>query len=324
MAERKILYLSRGDVEKAGVEMPDILRAVEEMFREKGMGRTEMPPKIGLHPRPDAFIHAMPAFIPATGSAGMKWVSGFPENPKRGLPYISGLIVWNDAETGVPLAVMDATLITAKRTGAATAVAAKYLARPDSEVVGVLGCGVQGLSNVEALRCLFPVSRVKAFDIVSAAAEAYAAKVRSEFGLEVEVMSHPGAAVRGSDIVVTAGPLLKNPSPVIEDGWFGRGAFASPVDYDSYWKGDVLRAVDKFATDDVGQMMFTKTLGYFRDIPDRILDLGDIVAGKIPGREREDERTMSMNLGLALDDMAVAPLVYRAAVARGLGTSLPL
>jgi ornithine cyclodeaminase/alanine dehydrogenase len=324
MAERKILYLSRGDVEKAGVEMPDILRAVEEMFREKGMGRTEMPPKIGLHPRPDAFIHAMPAFIPATGSAGMKWVSGFPENPKRGLPYISGLIVWNDAETGVPLAVMDATWITAKRTGAATAVAAKYLARPDSEVVGVLGCGVQGLSNVEALRCLFPVSRVKAFDIVSAAAEAYAAKVRSEFGLEVEVMSHPGAAVRGSDIVVTAGPLLKNPSPVIEDGWFGRGAFASPVDYDSYWKGDVLRAVDKFATDDVGQMMFTKTLGYFRDIPDRILDLGDIVAGKIPGREREDERTMSMNLGLALDDMAVAPLVYRAAVARGLGTSLPL
>jgi ornithine cyclodeaminase/alanine dehydrogenase len=203
-------------------------------------------------------------------------------------------------------------------------VAAKYLARPDSAVVGVLGCGVQGLSNVEALRCLFPVSRVKAFDAVPAAAEAYAAKVRSDFGLEVEVVARPEPAVRGSDIVVTAGPLLKNPSPVIEDGWLGRGAFASPVDYDSYWKGDVLRAVDKFVTDDVGQMMFTKTRGYFRDIPDRILDLGDIVAGKIPGREREDERTMSMNLGLALDDMAVAPLVYRAAVARGLGTSLPL
>jgi ornithine cyclodeaminase/alanine dehydrogenase len=324
MAERKILYLSRGDVEKAGVEMPDILRAVEEMFREKGRGRTEMPARVGLHPRPDAFLHAMPAFIPATGSAGMKWVSGFPENPKRGLPYISGLIVWNDAETGIPLAVMDATWVTAKRTGAATAVAAKYLARPDSAVVGVLGCGVQGLSNIEALRCLFPVGRVKAFDAVPAAAEAYAARVRSDFGLEVEVVARPEPAVRGSDIVVTAGPLLKNPSPVIEDGWLGRGAFASPVDYDSYWKGDVLRAVDKFVTDDVGQMMFTKTRGYFRDIPDRILDLGDIVAGKIPGREREDERTMSMNLGLALDDMAVAPLVYRAAVARGLGTSLPL
>jgi len=324
MSERTLLYLSRSDVEQAGVAMADIIAAVEEMFREKGMGRAEMPPKIGLHTRPDAFIHAMPAYLPATGSAGMKWVSGYPENAKRGLPYISGLIVWNDAETGLPLAVLDATWVTAKRTGAATAVAAKYLARPDSSVVGILGCGVQGFINVEALRCLFPIRRVKAFDICAASAEAYAAKVRLEFGVEVDVVARPEAAVRGSDIVVTAGPLLKNPSPVIEDDWFGRGAFASPVDYDSYWKGEALRGVDKFCTDDVGQMMFTKTLGYFRGIPDKVLDLGDIVAGRVPGRESEGERTMSMNLGLALDDMAVAPLVYRRAGELGLGVKLPL
>jgi len=324
MRERKILYLSRRDVEKAGVPMTDIIAAVEEMFREKAAGRTEMPPKIGIHTKPDAFIHAMPAYLPKSGSAGLKWVSGYPENAKRGLPYISGLIVWNDAETGLPLAVMDATWITAKRTGAATAVAAKYLARLDSEVAGVLGCGVQGFSNVEALRCLFPLRRIKAFDIDPEVVRAYTEKVRRDFDLAVEVVSTPEAAVRGSDIVVTAGPLLKNPLPVIEDSWFGLGAFASPVDYDSYWRADVLRSVDKFCTDDVGQMMFTKSLGFFRGIPDKILELGDIVAGKIPGREREDERTMSMNLGLALDDMAVAPLVYRRALELGLGTSLPL
>ncbi|MBM3294897.1 MAG: ornithine cyclodeaminase family protein, partial [Candidatus Aminicenantes bacterium] len=94
MRERKILYLSRGDVEKAGVAMADIIAAVEDMFREKAAGRTEMPPKIGIHTRPDAFIHAMPAYLPKTGSAGLKWVSGYPENRGRGLPYISGLIVW--------------------------------------------------------------------------------------------------------------------------------------------------------------------------------------------------------------------------------------
>jgi len=324
MRERKILYLSRGDVEKAGVAMADIIAAVEDMFREKAAGRTEMPPKIGIHTRPDAFIHAMPAYLPKTGSAGLKWVSGYPENRGRGLPYISGLIVWNDAETGLTQAVMDATWITAKRTGAATAVAAKYLARKDSEVVGILACGVQGFSNVEALAGLFPLKRVKAFDLIPDAAAAYADKVRRELGLDVDVVASPEAAVRRSDIVVAAGPLLKNPSSVIENDWFGPGAFASPVDYDSYWKGEVLRNVDKFCTDDVRQMMFTRTLGYFREIPEKVLDLGDVVAGKSPGREREEERTMAMNLGLALDDMAVAPLVYRRAVELGLGINLPL
>ncbi|MBM3295469.1 MAG: ornithine cyclodeaminase family protein, partial [Candidatus Aminicenantes bacterium] len=235
-----------------------------------------------------------------------------------------GLIVWNDAETGLTQAVMDATWITAKRTGAATAVAAKYLARKDSEVVGILACGVQGFSNVEALAGLFPLKRVKAFDLIPDAAAAYADKVRRELGLDVDVVASPEAAVRRSDIVVAAGPLLKNPSSVIENDWFGPGAFASPVDYDSYWKGEVLRNVDKFCTDDVRQMMFTRTLGYFREIPEKVLDLGDVVAGKSPGREREEERTMAMNLGLALDDMAVAPLVYRRAVELGLGINLPL
>jgi ornithine cyclodeaminase/alanine dehydrogenase len=318
----KILYLSRRDVERSGIAMLEIIRSVEEMFLEKGMGRTEMPPKIGIHPRPDAFIHAMPAFIPKFHSAGIKWMGGYPENAKRGLPYISGLIVWNDAETGLPLAVMDATWITAKRTGAATAVAAKYLARKESSVVGVLGCGVQGFGNVEALRCLFPLKRVKAYDLLPEAAASYAAKVREGLDLHVDVVSTPEEAVRGSEIVVTSGPILKNPSPVIEDAWFEKGAFASPVDYDSYWKGEVLRNVDKFCTDDVGQMRYTKTVGYFKEIPEIILDLGDIVAGKTAGREREEERTMSMNMGLALDDMAVAPLVYRAAVEKSLGVSL--
>ncbi len=166
MATKEILYLSRADVEAAGITMSEIIEALQTVFKEKGEGHTEMPPKPGIHPGGgDNFIHAMPAYIPALRSAGVKWVSGFPGNAKQGLPYITGLLILNDSETGLPIAIMDCVWITAMRTGAATAVSARYLARPDSATVGVLGCGVQGRTNVEALKELFPVKRVMAYDV---------------------------------------------------------------------------------------------------------------------------------------------------------------
>lgn len=320
----RLLYLSQADVAAVGLSMAEIIDALEAMFREKGEGRVEMPPKPGIHPMPDAFIHAMPAYIPALKSAGIKWVSGFPENYKRGLPYITGLLVLNDPETGLPLAVMDCVWITAKRTGAATAVAARYLARPDSEVVGILGCGVQGRSNLEALRVLFPIKRVMAYDIDPAAQRRYVAEMTERFGLEVVPVQAPREAVSGCDIVVTAGPILLKPHATIQAGWLDAGAFASLVDFDSYWHPDALAEVDKFCTDDVPQLEHYRQLGYFQHIPPIYADLGELVTGRKAGRERPDERTITCNLGLALDDMATAPLIYRRAIERGIGTWLPL
>jgi ornithine cyclodeaminase/alanine dehydrogenase len=321
---KSFLYLSRADVEAVDVPMERIISALEAMFREKGEGRVEMPPKPGIHPRPDSFIHAMPAYIPSLMSAGMKWVSGFPENIRKGLPYISGLIILNDPETGVPLSVMDCTWITAKRTGAATAVAAKYLARPDSKVVGILGCGVQGRSNLEAVKVLFQVQRVMAYDTSREARELYAAGMTDRFGIEVQPVKTPKEAVAGCDIVVTAGPILKIPHATIQPGWLEEGAFASLVDYDSYWHRGALKEADKFCTDDVPQLEYSKTIGYFQDIPPVYAELGELVTGRKPGRETPRERTMACNLGLALDDLATAPLVFKLAVEKGLGTRLPL
>ncbi|HIE38513.1 MAG TPA: ornithine cyclodeaminase family protein [Anaerolineae bacterium] len=324
MSVGRLLYLSQADVEAVGLTMAEIIEALEEMFREKGEGRGEMPPKPGIHTMPDAFIHAMPAYIPALKSAGMKWVSGYPENYKRGLPYITGLLILNDPETGLPLAVMDCVWITAKRTGAATAVAAKYLARPDSEVVGILGCGVQGRSNLEALDVLFPLKRVLAYDVDPEARRRYVEEMTERFGLEVVPVQEPKQAVVGCDIVVTAGPILKVPHATIQPGWFGEGAFASLVDFDSYWHPDAMREADKFCTDDVPQLEHYREIGYFQDIPPIYADLGELVTGRKPGREMDRERTMACNLGLALDDMATAPLIYRRAVEKGIGTWLPL
>lgn len=324
MGERRILYLSRSDVASLGVTMNEIIAALMVAFREHGLGQVEMPPKPGVHTRPDAFIHAMPAYIPALHSVGLKWVSGYPENFKRHLPYISGLLILNDEETGIPMTVMDGTWITAMRTGAATAVAAKYLARPESESVGILGCGLQGHSNLEALRTLFPIKQVVAYDTSPAQAERLARLVQDGFGLNVAPARQPREAVDGMDLVVTSGPILLKPHATIKAGWLKDGAFASLVDFDSYWEPAAMKEAHKFCTDDRAQLEHYRGLGYFQDIPPIYATVGELVAGKKPGRENAREKTMTCNLGLAMDDMATAPIVYKRAVERSVGTWLPL
>jgi ornithine cyclodeaminase/alanine dehydrogenase-like protein (mu-crystallin family) len=324
MSAGEILYLSAEDVAAVGLAMAEIIEALEAMFVEKGEGRVEMPPKPGIHTRPDAFIHAMPAYIPSLEAAGMKWVSGYPDNRDRGLPYISGLLILNDPDSGVPIAVMDATWITGMRTGAATAVAAKHLARGDSRSVGIVACGVQGRTNLEALACVFDLEYARAYDIDSAAAKRFAAEMEGRLGLVVEVVRHPREAVYELDLVVTSGPILKDPQPVIEAGWLARGAFGCALDFDSYWSGAALAEADKLATDDSGQIEYYRQLGYFGSTPRPYADLGEIVAGARAGRESDVERVVCINLGLALEDMVTAKLIYARALSNGIGTRLPL
>jgi len=321
----KLLYLSQADVKATNVSMKSLIDTLDTTFKEKAAGNTEMPPKIGVYPGSgDNLIHAMPAYIPSIRSAGIKWVSAFPGNSEKQLPYVNGLIIYNDVDTGLPLAVMDCVWITAIRTGAATALSAKYLARPDSSTVGVLGPGVQGRSNIHALNVLFPLKHVRAYAPRTAASEAFKEDIERDLGLEVVVVNDPRKAVTGCDIVVTAGPIQKTPHATIKAGWFEAGAFASLVDFDSYWSREALHEGDKFCTDDTDQLRYYQTVDYFENIPDIHADLGELASGKKPGRESEDERTIACNLGLAIDDMAVAPLVYQRAVDMGIGTWLPL
>jgi ornithine cyclodeaminase/alanine dehydrogenase len=324
MAEHQVLYLSRADVEKVNLPMKEIIGFLEKAFMEKGHGKVEMPPKPGIHTMPDAFIHAMPAYIPSMRSAGIKWVSGYPENFKRGLPYITGLLILNDVETGIPYAVMDCTWITAMRTGAASALSAKYLARPESATVGILACGVQGRTNLEALACLFPIQRAHAYDILPEAQEKFISEMSRKFKFEILGVKQPKQAVVESDLVVTSGPILKHPTPSIEKDWLRSGAYGSAVDFDSYWSGPALAQMDRISTDDHAQFQYYKSVGYFQQTPDPYADLGELVAGLKPGRRDEKERTLAINLGLAMDDMAVAPEIYRRAKDKGLGMQLPL
>jgi ornithine cyclodeaminase/alanine dehydrogenase len=325
MTEQKLLYLSQADVESVGLEMAEVIELVETAFYEKGHGRVEMPPKPGIHPgEGDNFIHAMPAYIPEMQAAGIKWVGGFPENQNKNLPYITGLLILNSPETGVPLAVMDCVWVTAMRTAAASAVAAKRLARNNAQTLGVLGCGVQGRTNTEALHVLYPLDEVRAYDVSEESARDFQEDIQNKLDLNVTLVQEPREAVSGCDLVVTAGPILKVPHKTIQAGWLDEGAFASLVDFDSYWDPAAMKEVDKFCTDDLKQFEYYKTVGYFQDVPPIHADLGELVTGQKSGRETPQERTIACNLGLAIDDMAVAPTLYERAVEQEIGTWLPL
>jgi len=325
--KQKILYLSQDDVAATGLTMAEIIKAVEKGFKELGNGRVEMPPKPGVHPGEgdDNFIHAMPAYIPAMNSAGVKWVSGYPGNPAKGLPYINGLLIFNDTETGLPKAVMDCSWITAMRTAAASALSAKYLARQESSTIGILACGVQGHTNLEAINVLFPLKKVYAFDTISEQAASLTEYAQNVLGLEVEIVKDPRKAVTGSDIVVTSGPILKHPHETIKANWVDEGTFVSCVDFDSYFSRDALNQADKWTTDTLAQYNHYKDgMGYFQNCPEVYAEMGELVTGKKKGRESENERTFAANLGLAMEDMAVCPLIYDLAKKKKIGTWLPL
>ena len=324
----ELVYLSKADVESLDMSMREVIDALDQGFAAKGRGETEMPPKPGIHTRPDCFIHAMPAYVREPEVAGLKWVSGYPPNTAKGLPYITGLLVLNDPETGVPLAVMDCAWITAMRTGASAGISARYLARRDSAVAAFVGCGVQARTSLMALAEELPaLTEVRCYDLLPAATEAFVTEMAAAFpALGFVTCSSAAAAARPADVVVTAIPIVVDPRPDLDAGVLRPGGLAVSLDYDSAWTSAAMRACDKFCADDVPQLLATRDHGtYFGGIPESIhADLGDLAAGTKPGREAADERIFSMNMGIAVDDMVTARVLYERALERGAGVRLPL
>jgi ornithine cyclodeaminase/alanine dehydrogenase len=308
--------------------MLEVLTVVDQGFRLKGLGQTEMPPKPGIHPRSNAFIHAMPAYVKGVEAAGLKWVSGYPTNIEKGLPYITGLLVLNDPETGVPIGVMDSSLITAMRTGASVGIAAKYLAKQGSRIAAILGCGVQARSSLRALVEILPgLSQVRCYDLYPEAGKRFIDEMSRVFPkLELAACPSPAEMMKGADVAVTAIPMLAEPKPPLDAGMLKQGGLAVALDYDSAWTGAAMKECDKFVSDDIGQLLSTRKEGvFFKYIPDKIYaDIGELAAGLKPGRQNDKEKIFCMNMGIAVDDMVTAKLIYDRALERGAGTRLLL
>jgi len=322
MSDQTVLYLHRGDLESLNLGVPDIIELLRHAFSEHAAGRATMPGKCWIVRSADSFFCAMPCYIPALGAAGCKWNSGNPGAPARGLPYVQGLYILSDAETGAPLAIMNSAWITAARTGAATGLAARALAREGASTVAILGCGVQGRSNLEALRLAVPtVAAVRAYDVSPEAADRLVADASTRLGLDARRAADPREAVIGADIIITAGPNIRGPHP-IELEWLAPGALGVSVNRDSFWAPGAVSAMDTIVADDVQQIDDMKRDGFFTAVREVSAELGHVVAGRAPGRRRADDRILVFNLGVALEDLATAVELYRRAQARGIGTVL--
>lgn len=317
MGRIEMILLSQKDILTLDIGIGKVISLVEAGMAEHGRGRVENPPKPGLHATPNSFLHAMPAYFRDLGIGGVKWVAGYPDNRAVGLPQIMGTLILNDMQTGVPLCLMDATWITAVRTAATSAVTAKYCARKDARVLGVVGAGVQGRYNLIALKEVLPsLSRAKVTDVDRRTAETFRQELAERTGVEITVCDDAESVARGSDIVVTATQRL--PKPLIRDEWFEKGCLGLGLEIARAWYGEALHNADKFVTDDWEQAKYFDSQGAFPSgLPSRYIELGRIVIGQEKGREREEERIMAINTGLALADIIVAHHVYEIASKRG-------
>lgn len=321
----RFLYLSRADVEAAGCGMGDIMQAVELAFAEKAAGRTIMPAKHWIAPSGRRFFSAMSSALPGVKAAGCKWQSGSPDNAARGQPYITGQYILNDLDSGLPLAIMDSTWITEVRTASATAVAARALVSAPPRTVGMLGCGLQARRHLEALAATFPsIAQVKCYDVATAAAERYRREVIETYRLDVVVCASAREAFAGCDLVITCGPIAPDTPRLARADWLDAGATAVTIDYDCYWHPGELARVDRVFTDDIGQLEHTKPDGYFPGIPGTLGEICDVVTGSRPGRTAASERIVCINMGIALEDVSSAVVVYRRARERGLGIELEI
>lgn len=324
----ELLYLTKQEVTDLGITMAEILNLLDTCFKEKGYGNVEMPAKIGIHTKISGLLHAMPAWFKNMDLAGLKWVGNYHQNIKHNLPSITGLQVLNDCETGAPYAVMDCAWLTSIRTGGVSGLTAKYLANPDSEAVGVIGCGVQGRTNLEAIVTAMPnIKRAYAYDIYPENIDAYVKEMSDKLQIEIIKVCTPKEAVVDADILATSGPvIIEKEIGVIEKGWLKKGCTITAVDFDHQFKRGVLKEeAGLFTTDDINQYVnFWNVAGVIKDLPKDPVLMQDIIIGKHPGRKNSEEIIFTCNIGLALEDLIVAGAIYKKAVEKGVGRILPL
>jgi alanine dehydrogenase len=309
------LLLTRSDVAEL-LPMDECIEAVEHAFRLHGEGRADPPGVLSLQARDGSFHVKAGVLELGRRYFAAKTNANFPGNPERfGLPTIQGVLLLADAERGTPLALMDSAEITALRTGAATAVAARHLARPDAAVVTVCGCGMQGRAQLRALAAVRRLTRAYAVDRDSARAAVFAREMSKTLGFEVVAADDLDAAVRASDICVTCTPSRK---PILGRAPVARGTFIAAVGADNEAKQELepaLMASSAIVVDvleqavSIGDLHHAIAAGAVTP-GDVRAELGQVVAGLRSGRLSEEEIVIFDSTGMALEDVAAAAAVY--------------
>jgi len=328
-----VLLLSRSDVVDLALTPADVVPVVEEALREHAAGTYEMHPKIGVHPTgtdPANFIHAMPAYLHKLGVCGLKWVGGFAKNYQQDLPNVTGLQVYNDTATGVPLAIMDCSYLTGLRTAAVSAIVARHCVVPDARSLALVGCGFEGSMHLRFLTSELPTLReIRLRDVRSQAMEVLSRQAAAYFDGSIVQCPDNGECIDGADIICTC---TNGDDHIVRPEWFKPGAFGVGIEGGCAYTAEALSQADKFVVDDVALAEYFDRLSRDRKTEDGQPDpefpggmppiystIGEIVAGKKRARDSNNERIVAIPIGMAICDIAVAHLAYHAALDRGIG-----
>jgi len=337
----EILYLSEKEVKTCLPSVEKTVKMMEEVFIAHCQKKVQMPAKVSLLPKKEIYhghINVMPAYLEDIDIAGVKIMSGYENNREKNLPSALGTINLFDSSTGCPIAIMGGKYITSLRTGAVTGVFAKYLARKNSKIMGIIGAGDVSPYHIYGVSEVINLEEIKIFDISRESAEKVANKISKEIKIKVSVQNSCRETVNKADIIVTCTRLAK-PASLVKKEWLKEGAFiittGSMVEIDY----ELLKNVDKLIVDNKTQMknetphrgfvlLFSgdKDLGipkiYSWD--DIYSDIGEVVLGRKKGRETEKENILGFSLGMGSEDLIVSHFVYNEAKKRKLGTSLNL
>lgn len=331
MSKAMFRYLSQEDILALNIPYVDVIEAVEQVMSEFGKGTCQLPVKIHVNSRPGTYINAMPAYIGGEHEAqGLKWVAGYPENRKKGLPVTWGIMVMNSCETGGVEAIMDARWITAIRTAAVAAVTAKYCKVKDTHAMTIIGAGEQGKWNARLMKIVVPeLKKIYIGDLFPAAIEAYLEKMQPlmpdvEF-IPIYTDEERQAAIDDSQILLTA--TQRGDKPIIYKEMLHKGMLGIPLE-STAWEGQTYtRFADRFVCDDRNLVATYLADGKYTDglppVEDQLI-LGDIINGDAVGRANEDEFVITSSHGIALSDVAVGKMILEKAEAQGVGTMLSL
>lgn len=333
-----VLLLSREDIVALDLTPEQVVEAVTEALAEHAAGTYEMKPKIGVHPidtHPANFIHAMPGYLKDMDACGLKWVGAFARNGERDLPNVSGVQIFNDTATGIPLAIMECAYLTGLRTAAVSAIVARECAVEGAETLGLAGCGFEGTKHLRFLTHEIPSLRtVRLYDIRPEAVARLADEAAEYFDGEIVRCDDLAQCLQGADVIMTC---TDGSAQVVRPEFFKPGAVAVGIEGGCAFTAEALQSADKFVVDDeeltryfdlIGQERFTEDgepdPEFPGGMPDVYATIGQLVTERMPGRENADERIVSTPIGMAIADVALTKVAYETALERGIGTTFRL
>ncbi|MBU4491027.1 MAG: alanine dehydrogenase [Euryarchaeota archaeon] len=324
--ENQILWLNRKEVESL-LDMKGTLKAVEEAFRQHGLKKVQMPPKLYLYfKKHNGDLRTMPAYLEEQDITGVKIVNVHPDNPKKGLPTVMALVILNSTETGAPIAVMDGTYLTDMRTGAAGGVAVKYLARKNSKTVGFVGTGKQARTQLLAINEVIDIDEVKVTSVSEKSNLDFKADMEKRINCDITIKRRI-KDVCNCDILVTTTPSRE---PIVMNKWIAEGTHINAIGADAAGKEEldplILKRA-KIVVDDFPQASHSGEVNVplskgLLTVKDIFCELGEVITGKKKARTKDSDITVFDSTGLAVHDVATADMVYRKALEKKIGMKL--